>query len=149
MKKIGIILLIALIIFFSGGCGDNNTPTTTSSTTSTETTTSLTEPVEVEAEYELLGNETVGLLGLYELKVTTKTRGITVSATLASLRISRPDVLVVGEFYDASGEIVYTNEANYVLDSAQTISSIGIGITYYTDDPSVVTRCKLIISAHE
>lgn len=149
MKKICIILLIALIVFFSGGCGDNNTPTTTSSTISTETTTSLTEPVEVEGEYEFLGNETSGLLGLYNLEVTVKTKEVRISATLASLRISRPDVLVVGEFYNASGEIVYTNDADYVLDSSQTIRSIGIGMTFYTDDPSAVTRCKLIISAHE
>jgi hypothetical protein len=148
MKKIGISSFILLIfIFMLAGCGDNNTPTTTDSQSTS--TTSVTQTVEIEKEYELSGNETKGLLALYELEVINRNKEITISATLSSLRISRPDVFVVGEFYNAAGEMVYTNDSDYVLDSSQTIRSIGVGITYYTDDPSAVTRCKLIISAHE
>lgn len=135
-------------MFLLAGCGDNNTQSTTSSTQSTNTT-SVTETIVVEKGYELSGNETYGLLALYELEVTTKKKEITISAVLSSVRISRADVFVVGEFYNAAGEMVYTNDSNYILDSSQTIRSIGVGITYYTDDPSVVTMCKLIISAHE
>ncbi|MDD4924214.1 MAG: hypothetical protein PHF74_05200 [Dehalococcoidales bacterium] len=151
MKKISILCLIFIILLVVAlsGCGDNNTNLTTTETQSTETTTSVTEPVEIEAEYELLDNETKSLVAVFELEVITKAKEVTVRAVLASVKIAVPHITVVGEFYDASGSMVYTNYADYKLDASQTHRSMDIAIPYYTDNPSVVTKCKLIISAHE
>ncbi len=151
MKKISILCLIFIILLIVSlsGCGDNNTKPTTTGTQSTETTNSVTEPVEIEAEYELLDNETKSLVAVFEFKVVTKAKEVTLRAVLASVKIAVPHITVVGEFYDATGAMIYTNDANYKLDASQTHRSIDIAIPYYTDNPSIVTKCKLIISAHE
>jgi len=105
--------------------------------------------VNIEIEYEITDNYTKGLLALYEVKAVAETGQVYVSAVAASVKIARSYVTAVAEFYDADGNLMYTNDTVVILNSVDYISSTNIMIRYFLDDPLTVARCKLYVSAIE
>jgi hypothetical protein len=148
---LGLISVLILASIFSGCDGDNTSTTSTQSQTteSTRTIVTLETPVNIEIEYEITDNYTKGLLALYEVKAVAETGQVYVSAVAASVKIARSYVTAVAEFYDADGNLMYTNDTVVILNSVDYISSTNIMIRYFLDDPLTVARCKLYVSAIE
>jgi hypothetical protein len=148
---LGLISVLILASIFSGCDGDNTSTTSTQSQTteSTRTIVTLETPVNIEIEYEITDNYTKGLLALYEVQAVAETGQVSVSAVAASVKIARSHVTAVAEFYDADGNLMYTNDTVVILNSVDYISSTNIMIRYFLDDPLTVARCKLYVSAIE
>lgn len=143
-----IIITMAALLGILSAC-DSTTPTTTETQTSSETRITEVTPVNIEVEYELTGNETRGLLDVYDLAAVAKSREVVVTGDLASIRIARSNVEITAEFYDSAGMLLETLYDTYILDASQTHSYEPFTIKYFCDDPSQVARCKLYIRAYE
>jgi hypothetical protein len=151
MNKISfpIIITAVLLLGMLSACGETTPATTGKQTTETTQTTTLTTPANIEVEYELMGNETRGLLSVYELEAVAKAKEVDVTGVVASVRIARSNVDITAEFYDSSGTLLETLSDSYILDASQTHSSERFTFKYYCDNPSQVAKCKLYIEAYE
>ena len=154
MKKTVFLSLITALLFtvIFSGCNGNKTQTTTTESQTTEairTIVTLETPVKLEIETELTNNVTKGLLALYEVQAVAQTGQVAVSAVASSIRIARSHVTAVAEFYDAEGNLLYTNDAVVILNAVDHHTSTNIMIRYFLDDPLTVARCKLLVTAIE
>jgi hypothetical protein len=139
------------MVIFSG-CNGNKTQITTTESQTTEATrtiVTLGTPVNLEIETELTNNVTKGLLALYEVQAVAQTGQVAVSAVAASVKIARSHVTAVAEFYDAEGNLLYTNDTVVMLNASDYHTSTNIMIRYFLDDPLTVARCKLLVTAIE
>lgn len=154
MKKnvfLGLITVLLFMVIFSG-CNGNKTQITTTESQTTEATrtiVTLGTPVNLEIETELTNNVTKGLLALYEVQAVAQTGQVAVSAVAASVKIARSHVTAVAEFYDAEGNLLYTNDTVVMLNASDYHTSTNIMIRYFLDDPLTVARCKLLVTAIE
>ena len=155
MKKTFLITIItALILLLAfGGCnGDHRATNTTkpNTTTTTTTTTQATEePMDIEIEYEFIGNETQGLIDLIWVKASTITQKVIIDGNVIQLKNAVANVFFTAEFYDASGTLLGTNEQQIVIQGAWQMIDYTFRLTLGIEDPSLVKKCNLVIKAYE
>ena len=156
MRKTYIIIIIAALLLLSvfGGCnGEDNTtitkPITTTTTTSSTTAQVTEEPADIDVEYEYTGSETQGLIYLLRVEARTISQKVIIEGKIIQKRISIASVKIVAEFMDDSGAVIATTEDEFIIMGAYRVEDYDFKMTLGIEDPSLVKKCKLVITARE